>query len=133
MNKEESERAVKLLEKAIKEDYLESSEVREFYEMFKENKVGIFLATGELYSCNKRNAERLIRELSCTPINTKQNKSDWLDRWTKKLSFAVAVLGIQTALIELIGLIEGKELTQSTIEVATSIFELVQSLLGLLQ
>ena len=64
MNKEESERTIKLLEKAIKEDYLESSEVREFYEMFKENKVGIFLETGELYSCNKRNAERLIKKLS---------------------------------------------------------------------
>lgn len=53
MNKDESERAVKLLEKAIKEDYLESSEVREFYEMFKENKVGIFLATEELYSVTR--------------------------------------------------------------------------------
>lgn len=133
MNKEESERAIKLLEKAIKEDYLKSSEVQEFYEMFKENKVGIFLATGELYSCNKRNAERLIRELSYTPINAKYEKSDRLDRWTKKLSFVAAVLVIPTALIELIGLIEGKELTQSTIEVATSIFELIQSLLDLLQ
>lgn len=133
MNKEESERAIKLLEKAIKEDYLESFEVREFYEMFKENKVGTLLATGELFSCNKRNAEKLIKRLSCEPTNTEVEKSDRIDKWTKKIAFVIALLGIPTALLELIGLLKGMKLTQLTSEVATSILELIQSLLDLLQ
>lgn len=134
MNKEESERAIKLLEKAIKEDYLESSEVREFYEMFKESKVGIFLETGELYSCNKRNAEGLIKKLSDTH-NTKISSINTgkLDECIKILALISAVLGVLIALLELIGLLQGKGIMKVTIEVATSIFELIQSLLDLLQ
>lgn len=96
MNKEESERAVKLLEKAIKEDYLESSEVQEFYEMFKENKVGIFLATGELYSCNKRNAERLIKSLKEDVKKYKQKQV------LQAVEIATLLIGLLTALLGLL-------------------------------
>lgn len=133
MNKEESERAVKLLEKAIKEDYLESSEVREFYEMFKENKVGIFLETGELYSCDKRNAERLIKKLSDIH-NTKISRINTgkLDGCIKVFALISAVLGVLIALLELIGLIQGKGLMKVTIEVATSLLKLILSLVDFL-
>lgn len=97
MNKEESERVIKLLEKAIKEDYLESSEVREFYEMFKGNKVGIFLATGELYSCNKRNAERLIKSLK------EDLKRDRRKRFRQAAEVTTLLLGILTATLEFLG------------------------------
>ena len=96
MNKEESERAVKLLEKAIKEDYLESSEVREFYEMFKENKVGIFLETGELYSCNKRNAEKLIKSLKEDAKKYKQKQV------LQAVEIAALLIGLLTALLGLL-------------------------------
>ena len=133
MNKEESEKAIRLLEKAVKEDYLESSEVREFYEMFKENKVGIFLETGELYSCNKRNAERLIKKLSDTH-NTKISSINTgkLDGCIKVLALISAVLGVLIALLELIGLLQGKELMKVTIEVATSLLKLILSLVDFL-
>lgn len=98
MNKDESERAVKLLEKAIKDDYLESSEVREFYEMFKENKVGIFLATGELYSCNKRNAERLISLLK------EDVKKDRRKRFRQAVKTATLLIGLLTAILKLFGI-----------------------------
>lgn len=97
MNKEESKRAIKLLEKAIKEDYLESSEVREFYEMFKENKVGIFLATGELYSCDKRNAERLIKTLK------EDVKRDRRKQFRQAAEVITLLLGILTATLEFLG------------------------------
>lgn len=96
MNKEESERVIKLLEKAIKEDYLESSEVREFYEMFKENKVGIFLETGELYSCNKRNAERLIKSLKEDAKKYKQKQV------LQAVEIATLLIGLLTALLGLL-------------------------------
>lgn len=133
MNKEESEKAIRLLEKAIKKDYLKSSEVREFYEMFKENKVGIFLETGELYSCNKRNAERLIKKLSDTH-NTKIRSINTgkLDGRIKVLALISAVLGVLIALLELIGLLQGKELMKVTIEVATSLLKLILSLVDFL-
>ena len=98
MNKDESERAVKLLEKAIKEDYLESSEVREFYEMFKENKVGIFLATGELYSCNKINAERLIKSLK---EDVKKGKRKL---FLQAVKTATLLIGLLTSILKLFGL-----------------------------
>lgn len=97
MNKEESERTIKLLEKAIKEDYLESSEVREFYEMFKENKVGIFLETGELYSCNKRNAEKLIKSIK------EDVKRDRRKRFRQAAEVITLLLGILTATLEFLG------------------------------
>lgn len=96
MNKEESERVIKLLEKAIKEDYLESSEVREFYEMFKENKVGIFLETGELYSCNKRNAEKLIKSIKEDAKKYKQKQV------LQAVEIATLLIGLLTALLGLL-------------------------------
>ena len=96
MNKEESERAIKLLEKAIKEDYLKSSEVQEFYEMFKENKVGIFLETGELYSCNKKNAERLIKALK---EDVKPNMRQLI---RQVVEIATLIIGLLTALLGVI-------------------------------
>lgn len=133
MNKEETEKAIKLLKKAIKEDYLCKSEVQEFYELFRENKVGIFLETGELYSCNKRNAERLIKKLSDTPTDTIiKNNTNKMDTWTKTLAFVSAVLGVPITLLELIGLIQGKELMKATIEVATNLLKLILSLLDYL-
>ena len=96
MNKDESERAVKLLEKAIKEDYLESSEVREFYEMFKENKVGMFLATGELYSCNKKNAERLIKQIKEDAKKYKRKQV------LQAVEIATLLIGLLTALLGLL-------------------------------
>ena len=96
MNKEESERAIKLLEKAIKEDYLKSSEVQEFYEMFKENKVGIFLETGELYSCNKRNAEKLIKSLKEDVKKYKQKQV------LQAVEIATLLIGLLTALLGLL-------------------------------
>ena len=133
MNKDETEKAIKLLKKAIKEDYLCKSEVQEFYELFRENKVGIFLETGELYSCNKRNAERLIKKLSDTPTDTiSRNNTNKMDTWTKTLAFVSAVLGVPITLLELIGLIQGKELMKATIEVATNLLKLILSLLDYL-
>ena len=96
MNKDESERAVKLLEKAIKEDYLESSEVFEFYEMFKENKVGIFLETGELYSCNKRNAEKLIKSIKEDVKKYRQKQV------LQAVEIATLLIGLLTALLGLL-------------------------------
>jgi uncharacterized membrane protein len=96
MNKEESERAIKLLEKAIKEDYLKSSEVQEFYEMFKENKVGIFLETGELYSCNKKNADRLIKALK---EDVKPNMRQLI---RQVVEIATLIIGLLTALLGVI-------------------------------
>jgi uncharacterized membrane protein len=96
MNKEESERAIKLLEKAIKEDYLKSSEAQEFYEMFKENKVGIFLETGELYSCNKKNADRLIKALK---EDVKPNMRQLI---RQVVEIATLIIGLLTALLGVI-------------------------------
>ena len=97
MNKEETEKAIKLLKKAIKEDYLCKSEVQEFYELFRENKVGIFLETGELYSCNKRNAERLIRSLK------EDLKRDRRKRFRQAAEVITLLLGILTATLEFLG------------------------------
>lgn len=96
MNKEEARRAIKLLEKAIKEDYLKSSEVQEFYEMFKENKVGIFLETGELYSCNKRNAEKLIKSLKEDAKKYKQKQV------LQAVEIATLLIGLLTTLLGLL-------------------------------
>ena len=96
MNKEETERAVKLLEKAIKEDYLSSSEVQEFCEIFKENKVGIFLETGELYHCNKENAKRLVRTLKA---DEKTNRQQLI---RLAVEIATLTIGLLTALLGLI-------------------------------
>lgn len=133
MNKEETERAVKLLEKAIKDDYLSSSEVQEFYEMFKENKVGIFLESGELYYCNKKNAERLIKKLSYIPTErVDKEDEDVISKRTKVLAYISSVLGIPIALLELTSILQGKELSQATIEVANTLLKLIQSLVDLL-
>lgn len=98
MNKEESEKAIMLLKKAIKEDYLKSSEVQEFYEMFKENKVGILLATGELYSCDKRNAERLIKSLK------EDVKRDRRKRFLQAVKTVTLLIGLLTAILKLFGI-----------------------------
>ena len=82
MNKEESERAIKLLKKAIKDDYLESSEVRE---------------TGELYSCNKRNAEKLIKSIK------EDVKRDRRKRFRQAAEVITLLLGILTATLEFLG------------------------------
>ena len=133
MDNDESKRAIKLLEKAIKDDYLNKSEVQEFYELFKKNKVGTFLVGGEMYTCNKKNAERLIKELkSCIGIVKHQIKMvDTTDRCIKFFTLVSSALGVPIALLELIGLIQGRELTQTTIKVASILFELIQSLLDL--
>lgn len=96
MNKEETERAIKLLEKAIKEDYLSSSEVQEFCEVFKENNVGIFLETGELYHCNKENAKRLVKTLKA---DAKTNRQQLI---RLAVEIATLVIGLLTALLGLI-------------------------------
>lgn len=96
MNKEEIERVIKLLEKAIKEDYLSSSEVQDFYEMFKENKVGIFLETGELYHCNKENAKRLVKTLKA---DAKTNRQQLI---RLAVEIATLAIGLLTALLGLI-------------------------------
>lgn len=97
MNKEESEKAIRLLEKAIKDDYLSSSEVQEFYEIFRENRVGIFLESGELYYCNKKNAERLISSIK---EGVKKGKRK---RFLQAVKTATLLIGLLTALLELFG------------------------------
>lgn len=97
MNKDETEKAIKLLKKAIKEDYLCKSEVQEFYELFRENKVDIFLETGELFSCNKRNAERLIESLKEDVKKYKRKQ------FLQAVKIATLIIGLLTALLELFG------------------------------
>lgn len=89
-------KAIKMLEKAIKNGCLSKSDVQEFYELFRENRIGIFLETGELYHCDKRNAEKLMKSL----------KED-VKRGRRKLFRQAAevtalMLGILTATLELL-------------------------------
>ena len=104
MNRDKTRKAIKLLEKAIKNNFLDKSEVQEFYDLFKENKIGIFLETGELYYCNKPNAHKLIEELE---FQSSKNSKDKLIRIIKVVS---VLLGVLIALIELICLLKEKEL-----------------------
>ena len=96
MNKKETEVVIRLLEKAIKEDYLSASEVIQFYELFKENKVGTFLETGDLYSCNKKNAERLIKTLK------EGAKPDKRQLFLRVVEIVTLLIGLLTALLGLI-------------------------------
>ena len=96
MNKKESERAVKLLEKAIKENGLDGSEVQEFYELFRENKIGIFLESGELYSCNKKNTERLIKTIK-EDVKLSKRK-----RFRLMVEIVTLLIGLLTTLLGLI-------------------------------
>lgn len=97
MNRDKTRKAIKLLEKAIKNNFLDKSEVQEFYELFKKNKVGIFLETGELYSCNKRNAERLIESLKEDVKKYKRKQ------FLQAVKIATLIIGLLTALLELFG------------------------------
>lgn len=122
MNKEETERAVKLLEKAIKDDYLSSSEVQEFYEMFKENKVGIFLETGELYHCNKENARKLKNNLKEGYRTDNENKRN------KRLKSISIRIGVISAIIGLLGKLLELYLTAKDISIY-EVFDIIERLL----
>lgn len=96
MNKEESEKAIKLLKKAIKEDYLDKSEVQEFYELFKKNNIGTFLATKDLYSCNKENAKKLINNLKEGYRAGNENRSN---QQLKRVSIYIGVISVIIGLL----------------------------------
>lgn len=102
MNKEETERAIKLLEKAINEDYLDKSEVQEFYELFKKNNIGTFLATKDLYSCNKENAKKLINNLKeGYKIENENRSNQQLKRVSIYIGVISAIIGLLGKLLEL--------------------------------
>jgi len=121
MNKEETERAIKLLEKAIKEDYLSSSEVQEFYELFKRNEVGTFLATRDLYSCNKENARKLINNLKEGYRTGNENKRN------KRLKSISIRIGVISAIIGLLGKLLELCLTAKDISIS-EVFDIVERL-----
>lgn len=126
MSKEETERAVKLLEKAIKEDYLSSSEVQEFYEMFKENKVGIFLETGELYCCNKGNARKLINNLK------EGHRTDNESKRNKRLKSISIRIGVISAIIGLLGKLLELYLTAKDMSIS-EVFDIIERLFHLVK
>ena len=121
INKEETEKAIKLLKKAIKEDYLCKSEVQEFYELFKKNEVGIFLDTGELYSCNKRNAERLINSLKEGYRKESENKCN------QRLKSISIRIGVISAIIGLLGKLLELYLTTKDISIS-EVFDIIERL-----
>lgn len=96
MNKEETEKVIKLLEKVIKEDYLSRSEVQEFYELFKKNNIGTFLATKDLYSCNKENAKKPINNLKEGYRAGNENRSN---QQLKRVSIYIGVISVVIGLL----------------------------------